>query len=243
MKVSIPQIVRYADVDQDSVVRLPVLWSYLQEAAIYHSSHCGDGPQALLERGCVWVLHKIAMQVLDTAYFEDPIQITTWSRGSRGFKAFRDFVILSGEKEIARATSIWAYVSLIDGRPQRIPSDLMERYSVEESLAWDIDLEGWKPNPSVGEEFIVEISTRYQDFDTNGHMNNAVYLSLVETAIEKKLKKPPYFQEIKMQYNRSVSPETEMVKVGLRSNATEKLEFKIFDSKGTFACGDCHILQ
>jgi len=125
MRVSIPQIVRYTDVDSASMVRIPVVWSYLQEAAIFHASRCGDSPQALLERGFVWVLHKIAMQVLDTAYFEDPIQIITWSRGARGFKAFRDFVILSGEKEIARATSIWAYISFNSGRPQKIPSDLM----------------------------------------------------------------------------------------------------------------------
>jgi len=93
----------------------------------------------------------------------------------------------------------------------------------------------------VEEDFIVEISTRYQDFDTNGHMNNAVYISLVETAIEKKLKKPPCFQEIKMQYDRGISPETELVKVGLRSNVSGSLEFKIFDLNGTFARGECQL--
>lgn len=242
MKISLQEKVRYADISQGSQVRTPVIWGYLQEAAIYHASLCGDSPKELKERGFAWVLHKMAVQIIGTAHYEDKIEVVTWSRGARGFRAYRDFAVLAQGSLLAKATSIWAYISTNDARIQRIPSDLMERYSSEPEEATDIDLEEWRPATIINEDYAIDITIRYQDFDTNRHMNNVAYISLLETGIEQCIKQKPDFREIRLQYDRSVEANISMLRVGLQRIEKDRLTLKVFDKENVFCRGECRLM-
>ena len=101
MKIEQTTMVDYDEVDTDFRMKLPVLLQRLQRAALLHSESVGLGSAAMVAAGAVWILNRMRVDIYRMPVYREAITIKTWHKGSAGFRAGRDFLVLcSEEKEI-----------------------------------------------------------------------------------------------------------------------------------------------
>jgi acyl-ACP thioesterase len=185
MKVSVRKKIDYFETDRNFTLRLASIFRMLQEAALRHSEKAGYPMEAMGNRGFAWILNKMRVEIFRYPRYGENTETVTWSREVSGFRAFRDFEMFTEKDKAVSASSTWAYLDLDKKRIKRVPDDVKEKYTVEETEALDFNIEEWKI-PRRTETLIQEIiTTRYSDFDTNGHVNNTVYIDYLEHLISK----------------------------------------------------------
>ena len=239
MKVSSCQEVRYSDVTTSFRWRLGALFRCFQEAAIQHSALAGDGARQARECGFGWMMHRVGIQIEQYPLFEQKIQINTWSRGARGIKAYRDFSLSLDGSTIATGTSIWVYLDLNAAQIKRVPPELMEKYTIENDRSMELDLEKWRPLLPEEPIFTCRATTRFQDFDSNGHMNNSVYADLLENALQRYLGTAPLVSQLCLQFDKGVEPHIGEVEMVLSSAGANQLRFMMRNADITFCRGEC----
>jgi len=208
----------------------------LQEAALAHSIKAGWGMKQMSERGCVWILSKLRMELQRSIDFGEELQVTTWSKAVSGLKAFREFEIFADGEKVASASSIWVYFDLERKRICTIPENAASDYGIEGGSALDFNLERWKTSANFEPSQSSRISVRFSDFDTNGHVNNTIYVDYAEHLVSLLAWKP----EIKIftiQFSKEISSKTDFVNVGFNGDENGG-NFKIFSGSDTFAVGD-----
>ena len=79
---------------------------------------------------------------------------------------------------LAKADSLWTYISMDSGAPERIPEDILTGYKIEPRL--DMDYQGRKiafPK-DIKEETCRRISISEHLLDANHHVNNGKYVAM-----------------------------------------------------------------
>lgn len=234
MKVTLDLPVRYMDVGSDGKLRINALLAYLQEAAIWHAGQCGDGPDEMRQRGAGWALIKQGVQIEAGASYGDILTVETWSRGSSGLKAFREFIVRRKDQVIAKGTSVWVYLNIESGRMIRIEASHMDKYTREPGLATDIYLDQWKPDSFGDADYVSTIRTRSQDFDTNQHVNNTQYSAFVDAALRQLLGKQPSYRQILLAFDKPIGADQRDAEVHVAQQG-EKVLFTIH-ADGTIRC-------
>jgi len=234
MKLTLDLPVRYMDVGSDGNLRINSLLAYLQEAAIWHASKCGDGPDEIKKRGAGWALIKIGVDIGGIATYGDILTIETWSRGSSGLKAYREFIVRKGDSIIARGTSVWVYMNIAAGRMMRIEDSHMDRYTREPDLATELEIDRWKPARIDDAAFIAPIRIRAQDIDTNQHVNNTQYAAFVDSALREHLEKPPIYKQVLISFERAIASHQDSAEVSL-GLAEDKVVFAV-SSEDSVCC-------
>ncbi|WP_163336245.1 acyl-[acyl-carrier-protein] thioesterase [Desulfopila sp. IMCC35008] len=191
MKIHRSQLVGVSEVSATGLLRLDSLFSIFQDMAILHTRQIGIEVNDLLDIGRTWMLNRVAVKIMDLPRFEEHIDVYTWSRSIVRFKGVRDYEILEKGEAIIAASSLWVYVDIKNGRLARVPPEYADRYSVVESRATDVDVEKVDFVDITRPDFILQIATRVSDYDINGHVNNAVMLQYIQTALYR------YFDEQK----------------------------------------------
>jgi len=121
MKVSFKKKIDFTAIDSNFVLTLHSLVKILQEAAIKHSSQAGLGSKQLIDDGSVWILYQYGIQIDKWAVYEEDIEVVTWHRGMKGFKAYREFEVYSGNQIIAAASAVYLYYDIKNQKIKRIP--------------------------------------------------------------------------------------------------------------------------
>ena len=93
--------VDYAEADASFRIKLGVLVRRLQEAAVNHSERVGFGSRAMVAAKNAWILNRLGMDITRWPTYLEPLTVTTWHRGARGFMAYRDFCLTVGEEIVA----------------------------------------------------------------------------------------------------------------------------------------------
>ncbi|MDO5576743.1 MAG: thioesterase [Fibrobacter sp.] len=163
----------------DAFQRLGIvnLCHYFQESAWNHAEHLGLGFDALGNKGNIWVLVKLKIQMERIPVWNEQIEISTWSKGKKSLYALRDFELSDSSGQcIIKGASEWVIIDAERRRPQRLDSlfdnipTLSERNCFDERVS-TIDSVELADNSH-------EYSVRYSDLDFNGHVNNAKYLQM-----------------------------------------------------------------
>lgn len=211
MKVEICKRVAYTDVNPAFRLKLGAFFRLLQEAAVEHSERVGLGSKDLVDGGTVWILNKMAASFYRHPGYRETIRILTWHRGSRGFRAYRDFLVFAGDECLAAVTSLWLFFDLEKKRLKKVPTDLADAYSIESEWATEVDLDEWKPDKSIQVERRIEITTRYSDFDPLGHMNNTAYFDLLATLAAAVDSTTPPLRGLKIHFQKEIDRRVPMV--------------------------------
>lgn len=173
--------VRSYEVDPSGRLTLRALCGYMQEAAGIHATHLGAGMGHLGTRGLAWVLHRLRLEVAETARAGERVSVTTWPREFGRMIAVRDFEVCdAGGRRLASATSRWAVVDLSARRAVRVP-DFIRALPT-----------GNRPTPVEGdhgplqEVDAADLERRFEvrrtDLDVVDHVNNTRYVGwAVET--------------------------------------------------------------
>jgi acyl-CoA thioester hydrolase len=144
--------VRFHECDPMGHVNNAVYVEYLEDAAIQHATAAGWSESRLRsDAGGVFVARKHEIEYLKAAKVDDWLRVTTWPSEMQGATAFRkyeisylrdtqagaikgrlidpaDMVDEEGGAVLIRATTMWAFIDPLNGRPRRIPPQLRDDF-------------------------------------------------------------------------------------------------------------------
>jgi acyl-ACP thioesterase len=237
--------IEYFEVDGAFRLKPGVLFRLMQESAIRHSRQVGYDTRHLNETGFAWILARYGVEIRRPPEYGEEVEFVTWSRGVDGFRAYRDFRVQAGGATIAAATSLWVYLDLATKRVRRIPEAVVQRYTAETEQALPWAPETWSFPTRLPTAGCQPLSTRAGDIDTNGHVNNAVYVEYLETALARQLGRPVRFRTLRLQFEREIEPTVPAVHVLLEADGG-RWRFLLTDPAAPerrFARGDCELTE
>lgn len=152
------------------------LANYLQDTADRHAIVLGVGMPALAEQGLSWVLHRMKITIFRWPKIAEEIKVETNPSGLERVFVYRDFRVLDQTGELLMtATSTWLVFdtekrSMV--QPGAYFNDIFEPYKALEFLPRAIQKVPTRPKM---EPMRRDVGARYNEIDTNDHVNNSVY--------------------------------------------------------------------
>jgi acyl-ACP thioesterase len=176
------RIVRSTDVVPSGRLRLDALARYLQTAAEDDLADSG------LTEPVVWLVRRCELRIRALPVMGERLTVTTFCSGTGPRWAERT-TTLSGPDgaPFVQANAVWAAVSTADGRPVRLSAHFLTTYgesaggrvvSARLSHPRPAAINGGNGSPSASRPRGWPL--RAVDFDTAGHVNNAVHWAVVE---------------------------------------------------------------
>jgi acyl-CoA thioester hydrolase len=104
---------------------------WIQEVAKAHSAAVGLDHAEYVRLGAVFVVRRHDIEYLAPAYAGDAILLTTWiAKWGAATSERRTRITREGDgRELVRATTVWAFISMETLRPKRIPPELGEAFA------------------------------------------------------------------------------------------------------------------
>lgn len=167
--------VRSSEIDYQGQITLPMLVSYMQEAAWNNTTSLGISMYKLLEQGLTWVLQRFRVEMFRYPRHREEITVETWASGREKVFLHRDFRIYDQDKQLlGQATSVWLVMDVVKRQLASIPDFVMAM-----ELA-----PGYEPLPFAkgklpalkDEQHELQTQVRWHDIDLNKHVNNTRYL-------------------------------------------------------------------
>lgn len=164
-----------SDVDMSRSLRLSILFTLVQEAAIAHTIELGVPRQKTLDRGLLWVVTQYRARIYRLPQYDEDVRLVSWPGRTMHLFFPRYFRLEGLEGELlAEISSLW---SLIEASSRRIvfPEDY-EIEIPETVTGQESPLPGRVRREDTDHE--LSYSVPYSCVDLNGHMNNARYFDL-----------------------------------------------------------------
>jgi acyl-CoA thioester hydrolase len=122
--------VQPADIDLLGHVSNLVYVEWVQRVASEHSRVLGWDYKKYQEYGGVFVVRRHEIDYLRPVFDGEKITATTWISEMKSVSCTRmtRMYRTDNQMEVARATTLWAFVSIKEGRLQRIPKELCELF-------------------------------------------------------------------------------------------------------------------
>ncbi len=115
-----------ADIDELQHVSNIAYVRWIQDAAAAHSAAVGFAWPDYQRIGGMFVVRKHEIEYLVPALLGDRIELVTWVSELRGATSRRQTRVVRkhDQVELARASTLWAYVAADTGRPSRVPKEV-----------------------------------------------------------------------------------------------------------------------
>jgi len=160
-------------------VSTPFLFWYMQEIAWEHAHVLGFGFEHLREDQLFWVLSRFSVKVTRRPRWTEKFDLETWTRGTDGFYAYRDFRFVdSSGNEIITATSTWLVLDLATRKIQR----LGEHNHFMPYRKSEFGEDAGKVRSPVTEEELLYLPVLFNEIDINQHFNTGRYLERINNA-------------------------------------------------------------
>ncbi|HYZ02740.1 MAG TPA: acyl-CoA thioesterase [Candidatus Binatia bacterium] len=120
--------VRHYELDRNGHVNNAVYLNYAEHLTIEHAERAGYGAQWTAAQGGGWLVHRNAVRYHRAAVYGDVLDLTVRVLLVRGTRGVRRTTILrecDGEL-LAEVLTEWVWVRLSDGRPARVPQELVD---------------------------------------------------------------------------------------------------------------------
>ncbi len=235
MKIEKNHTIGLFDVDHQFKLKVQSAAQFFQEMATFHSTQIGVGSNVLFEKGVIWILHRLEIEFFRYPKLGEEIQVVTWSRGFKGFKGYREYLIESAKGEIARGSSVWLFFDLKKKRISKVPAEISKHYTFEDDKWFDNEVDDWQACGKIKPEKQIAISLRYSDFDVIGHVNNTIYIGFLETlyhSITSSNSRP--IRNIKIRFCREIDKTKKYIQAGwIKANGVYLCN--IFDESILFA--------
>jgi len=165
--------VRYHEVDQQGMVRLPVVMTWLQDAGIEHATQLGVSVRDLKKLGLTWVLSRLTLELERYPCSGQQVTVSTWPVTREGLFSIRDYQLLDADgTRIGQATTSWAVLNLKTRRPVKI-NDHLPLYPLRPVRAL---ADPFTTLPLLEQcQSALQLPVLRADLDSNRHVNNTVY--------------------------------------------------------------------
>jgi acyl-ACP thioesterase len=193
------RLVRSTDVTPAGRLRFDALARYLQEAAE------DDRAEAGLAGQHAWLVRRVAIAVRGFPAHGDRVTLRTFCSATGPRWAERTTTLIGpGGGDLIQATAVWAAVSRADGRPVPLGETFYRLYGAAaqgRTVSARLSHAG-PPEPRAARHWPL----RATDFDTAGHVNNAIHWAIVEDILAGLDWLPT---RAELEYHRPVLPGTE----------------------------------
>ncbi len=171
----------YSQTNAKGVLTIGELSKHFQNCSNFQSDDLGVGFEYLEAHKAGWVIvyHEILFHKMPVS--GQPVRIGTSAYRLKGCFGFRNFFLLDEKDEVlAVSDSTWVYMDLKEKRIMRAPQEVMDAYNRDAEVQYEMGTHGRKI--STPEELTPARSfdLRQADVDSNGHVNNTVYVMLCE---------------------------------------------------------------
>ena len=151
-----------------------------QEISGAHSRAMGVGYEELMQRNSIWILSRAYYIIYKRPKAFEKIMLNTWSRGTDGLFAFRDYRMTDEAGEtLLTGTTYWPMIDFTTRKPMRL-KEIMSHYECCTDEATDHSvLERLRLPDMSNPDGSFELPARYSMIDHAQHVNNAEYVRLV----------------------------------------------------------------
>ena len=153
------------------------LFNILIEAAWAHAQVMDWGYDSLKSNNLFWVLSRIYFQVEKYPVWQDQITLTTWSAGTDGMYAYREYILENGKGEIIlRASSAWLILDMESHKIFRL-SDFrttFPKFIDDRACRNPIRIK-----PDLHPEKLYFYPVLFSEIDINQHFNSVKYVERV----------------------------------------------------------------
>jgi acyl-CoA thioester hydrolase len=104
--------------------------TWMQSAAVDHSSAQGWTTQAYHERGWAWVVRTHFIEYRRPVFAGEVITIRTWVADMNRFTSLRKYEIFREQDLVSRAETNWAFVDTVKARLLPIPQDVAQAFQI-----------------------------------------------------------------------------------------------------------------
>ena len=121
--------VRSYELDSNGHVNNAVYLNYAEQVTIEHAEASGYGAEWTTAHGGLWVVHRNLLTYRRPAVYGDELELTVrviLVQGARGVRQTEIRRAADGEL-VAEVLTEWVWTRLADGRPERVPPELLER--------------------------------------------------------------------------------------------------------------------
>lgn len=173
--------IHYYEVDYKKRASMTSIMNYFCDIATKQSEDMNIGLKYMEENKMAWVLYKWDINIKRYPVYGDVINVTTNPKCLEKFYAYRHFEVINSKGEkIIDALSQWLLMDTEKRKLKKIPQKLFECYDSKELKSEDIKIPKVSKIKKVDNDKVFNV--RYSDIDTNGHVNNAKYVSwIIET--------------------------------------------------------------
>ena len=119
--------VRTYELDVNGHVNNSIYLNYAEQIATEHAEAVGFGREWNTRHGGGWVVRRHELLYHQPAFYGDELELTTRVEGVRGARGLR-YTTITRASDGTLLTDIrteWVWVRTSDGRPSRIPADLL----------------------------------------------------------------------------------------------------------------------
>jgi acyl-CoA thioesterase FadM len=185
-RASVAFRVRFDESGPDGTIRASVLLRYAAELAWVHSERSGFDRAWYRDRGLIWLVRAVDLQILWPIGDGSVLTGTTEIVGVRKVLARRRSEFRAPDGELAAVALVdWAMTSDL-GRPTRVPSIFTTAFRVG-AASFEPTRARAVPPPGAA---TFQLAVRPHELDPMAHVNNAVYLDWVEEAIAAAASRP-----------------------------------------------------
>lgn len=221
--------IRYSETDSSGRLSLPGLLDYFQDCSIFHSEDLGLGVKYLKEKELIWAL--TFWQIIVKRYHDqsEHVKIGTAPYDFKGFIGYRNFWMWDESgREIAVANSIWSLIHMGDGKPAKLPPEMLEKYVLSPKAEMEyanrkIVFEG-EGRPAD------KMTVTAHHLDTNQHVNNGQYVRIAMDHLPEEC----LIGQLRAEYKKQAVLGTEMYPVVFETE--DKTGVSLQDEAGAVYC-------
>ncbi len=124
--------VRTYEVDENGHVNNAVYLQWAEQLTAEHAEAAGFGREWSIARGGAWLVRRHEVTYHQPARRGDEIELTVRVTGIGGVRGTRhtEMRLAGAGTLLAEVASEWVWVRLADGRPARVPTELLEAFAV-----------------------------------------------------------------------------------------------------------------
>ncbi len=191
----------YSSVARNGKISYGAVLDLFQNCSTYQSDDMGVGLEYLLERGKGWIVAYNEIIFNDLSYRKGELTVGTWPYEMKAVFGKRNFILKDEEgSPLAVSDSLWVFMDTVKGRMERVPEEIAKSYATSHGDRYEMKTHDRKIKPPADMEYIKDFPVRLSDVDTNGHTNNAVYVSLAEDLLDEKKE----YERLRIEYRRPV---------------------------------------
>lgn len=172
--------VGYSEINRNFELSNVGLLNYFQDIATIHGKQADD---SLKTHDSCWFLTAYKVKIIKRPEYESFFNLSTWSKGVKGFTASREFEIKDDDGNLmVSAISNWIRVNKHTQKIERVTPELVEAYKLENHANFDYD---WIPKLVECDkvDFKMNFVADRNYIDIHNHVNNVSYLKIANLVL------------------------------------------------------------